>query len=94
MTRSTTRVQLRDRLEAIDLTWVDWDKLSPLVNIHINTLSLIRDKKAKVIMRNLALASTNCVLFGFETQFKDLPKHMKKNEIINGVIRYRLEVGR
>ncbi len=94
MTKSTTRVQLRDRLEAIDLTWVDWGKLSPLVNIHINTLYLIRDKKPKSIISNMTTKCINCVLFGFEIPFKDLPKYIQKNEIINGVIRYRLEVGR
>lgn len=92
MTSSKVRVELRDRLNKLDTTWVEWGKLAVLTNTDIGTLNLICAKKEKIIIRNSLVGVAKCILSGFEYPFSDLPLKLGQvNFITEGVVKYRLE---
>lgn len=88
------RINIRHRICAIDLSWVDSSVLR-YVNIHITTLDAIRKKKVEAIITNNLIALANAFLAGFEIPFNKLPLRIGSHHpIISGVVKYRLAVGR
>lgn len=95
MTSSKVQVELWKLFVKIDLSWVDWDKIQPFVNLHSSTLGWIKSKDYKSIIQNGNTPTVRSFLIGFELKFEKLPLFIGHvNSIVEGVIKYRLMEGR